>query len=79
MIVNYTVIYSSNRSLSGIDYSSRQPVNISINGNTKQLLLVNLMKATSYSFFLYATNVFGTSPPSVGVCIVYTEEDGEPL
>lgn len=76
-ILNYTVTYSPHQSLTGIDYSSKQPVNISTAGDLKQLLLANLLKATSYSFILYATNAFGTSPPSVGVCMVYTEEDGE--
>lgn len=76
LIQYYTVTYQPMQSLAGQDLSSVSSTSIYTPDNSTELVLTQLLKATSYSINITASTVAGTGPSSIDQCTTYTLEDG---
>ena len=76
LIQYYTVTSQPMQSLAGQDLSSVLSTSTQTPDNSTELVLTQLLKATSYSINITASTVAGTGPSSTDQCSTYTLEDG---
>ena len=76
LIQYYTVISQPMQSLAGQDLSSVLSTSTPTTDNSTELVLTQLLKATSYTINITASTVAGTGPSSTDQCSTYTLEDG---